>query len=195
MATDGTKHLFVLSFPNETLAKVAVGELNDLKVDKFVDAQDYAVVTKGADGKLKVDESKSADPGAQRGALAGGLGAGLIALAAGPIGIGAVVVGAGIGAVAGALKDSGFKSKDLDEVGRLMEEGRSVLLVAIKPEEAAKFQGAIDDIPAFKESDRRLDFAVDPKSKNILHDAIGQYHAEQAKTASATAGGEAGEAS
>ena len=188
MATDGTKHLFVLSFPNETLAKVAVGELNDLKNDKFVDASDYAVVTKDEAGKLTVDESKSADPGAQRGALAGGLGAGLIALAAGPIGIGAVVVGAGIGAVAGALKDSGFKSKDLDEVGRLMEAGRSVLLVAVKPEETDKFQGAIDDIQAFKEADRRLDFAVDPKSKNVLHDAIAQYHAEQAKTAGAAAG-------
>ena len=31
MATEGTKHLFVLSFPNETLAKVAVGELKDLR--------------------------------------------------------------------------------------------------------------------------------------------------------------------
>ncbi len=48
MATEGSKHLFVLSFPNETLAKVAVGELKDLKIDKFISVKDYAVVTKAA---------------------------------------------------------------------------------------------------------------------------------------------------
>ena len=145
-------------------------------------------MTKAADGALRVDESKEADPGAQRGALAGGLGMALVALA-GPIGIAGIAVGAGVGAVAGHLADSGFKSKDLEEVGRLMQAGRSVLLVAVKPDETERFQGAIDDIPAFKEADRRLDFEVDANSKNVLRDALAVYKADPANATGAGAGG------
>ncbi len=117
MATEGTRHLFVLSFPDETGAALAVGELHELSRDMFIKLGDYAIITKGVDGALTVTENPTSDPSAKRGALTGGIGMGLVALA-GPIGIGAVAVGAGIGAVAGALMDSGFKSKDLDEVGR-----------------------------------------------------------------------------
>ena len=188
MATEDQKHLFVLSFPNRAMADAAVTELTELQRDQFLEVKDHAIIVKGADGKLAVSEDKSADPGARRGLVAGGLAGGLIALAAGPIGLGAVAVGAGVGAVASAMRDTGFKNKDMEEVGRLMEGGRTVLLLAVRPEDTSRLREVLDDIPELKAADRRWEAEVDASSKNVLHDAIAQYKAQQA------ASGEAGPA-
>ncbi len=179
MASEGTRHLFVLSFPEAAQATQAVDELHELSRDMFIKLGDWAVITKGDDGALTVTENPTSDPNAKRGALTGGIGMGLVALA-GPIGIGAIAVGAGIGAVAGALMDSGFKSKDLDEVGGLMESGRSVLLVTVTSDEAVRIRSVLDDIPALSAADRRAEFEIDADSKNVLRDALAAHKADPA---------------
>ena len=181
MGDETKKHLFVFSYPDRASAEAAVNELTELQRDQFVEVKDWAIVSKGAGGELTVTESKEADPGGRRGAVAGGLGGAFIALAATPIGLGAIAVGAGVGAVAAAVKDSGFKGKDLDEVGRLMRDGRSILLLAVKPEGVARLQGALDDIPELASADR-WEADVDASSKNVLRDAIAQYKAQHDET-------------
>jgi uncharacterized membrane protein len=183
MTTEARKHLFVLGFPDRAGADAAITELTELQRDQFVEVKDYAIISKEVGGKVTVTESKEADPGAQRGAVTGAMGAALIALASTPIGAGAIVVGAGIGAVAGALRDSGFKGNDLTEVGRLMQDGRTILLVAVRPEDADRLRGVLDDTPEMLAADRRWEAEVDPASKNVLRDAIAQYKAEEAKAA------------
>jgi uncharacterized membrane protein len=178
MSTENQKHLFVLGYPDRTAAEAAVTELAELQRDQFVEVKDWAIVSKSEGGQLTVNESRDADPGAQRGAVAGGLGAAFIALAATPIGAGAILAGAGIGAVAGKLRDTGFKGKDLDEVGRLMQDGRAILLLAVRPQDTDRLRGAIDDIPELAAADRRWEAVVDGNSKNVLHDAIAAYKAE-----------------
>jgi uncharacterized membrane protein len=103
----------------------------------------------------------------------------LVALA-GPIGLAGIAVGAGVGAVAGKLHDSGFKNKDLEEVGGLMQEGRTLLVVSVQPEFVDRFKQAIDDVPELKAADRKMDFDVDGSSSNMLRDAIASYKATQA---------------
>lgn len=183
MASEDTKHLFVLSFPDRAAAEAAVNELTELQRDQFIEVKDYALVTKAADGKLQIHEDKDADPGARRGLVAGGLAGALIALAATPIGAGAIVVGAGIGAVASALRDTGFKNDDLDEVGRLMEAGRTVLLLAVRPEDTGRVREIMADLPELKAADRRWEAEVSGDSKNVLHDALEQFKAQQAANA------------
>lgn len=179
MSDEGKKHLFVLGYPHRAAAEAAVAELTEVGHDQFVEMKDYAIISKGETGKLEITESKSADPGAERGAVVGGLGAAFIALAATPIGAGAILVGAGVGAVAAALRDSGFKTKDMEEVGRLMQDGRTILLVTVRPEDTDKMRQGMDDIPELKAADRRWEADVDPKSKNVLHDAIAQYKSQR----------------
>jgi uncharacterized membrane protein len=179
MTSDDKKHLFVLGFPDRAGAEAAVAELKELQRDMFLEVKDYAIVTKDPGGALTVAENKDADPGAQRGAVTGGLGGAFIALAATPIGAGAIVVGAGVGAVAAALRDSGFKSNDLQEVGRLMQDGRTLLLLAVRPEDTERLRGALDDIPELRASDRRWEAEIDPKSKNVLRDAITLWRQEE----------------
>jgi uncharacterized membrane protein len=178
MGTEDQKHLFVLGYPDRPTAEAAVAELTELQRDQFLEVKDWAIVSKAEGGELTVNESKDADPGARRGAVAGGLGAAFIALAATPIGAGAIVAGAGIGAVAGKLRDTGFKGKDLDEVGRLMQDGRAILLLAVRPQDTDRLRGALDDIPELAAADRRWEAVVDGNSKNVLRDAIAAYKAE-----------------
>jgi uncharacterized membrane protein len=179
MSTDLAKHLFVLGFPERSNAEAAVAELKGLASTEFLEVTDHAIVSKDVGGELTVTESTDADPGAKQGAMAGAAGAALIALVATPIGAGAVLAGAGIGAVTGALRDSGFKTKDLEETGRLMEDGRTILIVAVKPEHTDRLRGAIDDIPAMAAADRRLEVEVPASSKNALRDAIARYKANE----------------
>jgi uncharacterized membrane protein len=180
MTTEDRKHLFVLSFPDRAGADAAVNELTELQRDQFLEVKDHAIISKGADGTLTIDEDKEVDPGARRGMVTGGLGGAFIALAAGPIGLGAVAVGMGIGAVTSALRDSGFKNDDMQEVGRLMEGGRSILLLAVRPQDTERLQSVLNEIPEFRAADRRWETDVDAGSKNVLRDAIEQYKAQEA---------------
>ena len=179
MTTEDRKHLFVFGFPDRAAADAAVNELHELQRDQFLEVKDYAIIVKADDGTLSINESKDADAGGRRGAVAGGLAGAFVALAATPIGAGAIVVGMGVGAVASALRDTGFKNDDMKEVGRLMEGGRAVLLVVVRPEDTERLRNVLGDEPEFKAADRRWEADVDASSKNVLHDAIAQYKAEQ----------------
>lgn len=178
MDTDLAKHLFMLGFPDRSSADAALAELHGLKSLKFLDLTDVAIISKDVGGSVNVSESLDADPGASRGAIAGAAGAAIIALST-PIGAAAVLAGAGIGAVTGALRDSGFKSKDLEEVGRLMQDGRTIVIVAVVPDHTDRFREAMDDIPALAAADRRWEVEVPADSKNALKDAIAVYRAEE----------------
>jgi uncharacterized membrane protein len=178
MGDTKAKRLFVLGYPDAASAEAAVGELTELARDQYVRVEDWATISKGADGKLTVKENTGSDPGAQRGAVAGGIAMALVAIA-GPIGLAGVAVGAGVGAVAGKLHDSGFKNKDLEEVGSLMQEGRTLLVVSIEPEFVTRFSEAINDVPELKAADRKMDFDVDGSSTHMLRDAIASYKASQ----------------
>jgi uncharacterized membrane protein len=177
------KHLFVLGFPDRAGADRAVRGLADLERSRFLKVTDHAIISKGEDGKLKIDENKDADHTAGRGAVTGGLAGAFVAVLAGPIGIGAVAVGAGIGAVANALHDSGFKTGDLKEVGSMMEGGRTLLLVAVRPDDAHKLHEAIGDLPELKAADRRWEAEVAGDSNNVLRDAIALWRQQQAEPA------------
>lgn len=181
MSDDTKKHLFLLGFAERDAADAAVAQLKELQNEKFIEVRDYAVVSKSVGGELTVTEDKDADPGASRGAVAGVMGGALIALMSTPIGLGAVAVGAGVGAVTGALRDSGFKSNDLDEVGRLMRDGRTILIVAVRPEDTDKLRAAMDDAPELVAADARLEAVVPAESKNVLRDAIDQWKQDEAR--------------
>jgi uncharacterized membrane protein len=176
------KHLFVLGFPDAHGADRAVAGLAMLEQSKFLEVRDHAIISKDVDGKLHVAENKDADHKTGRGLVTGGLAGAFVAVLAGPIGIGAVAVGAGIGAVANALNASGFKGGDLKEVGALMEAGRTLLLVAVRPEDAGRMRDAMGDLPELVAADRRWEAEVSGDSTDVLRDAIAQWRAQQGET-------------
>jgi len=89
-----------------------------------------AIVTMDSRGRVKFKETGDMGPG--KGALVGG-GVGLvIALFSGPM---AIVAGAGVGALAAKLRDSGFDDSQLKGLGEDLTPG-SAAIVSIVPESA-----------------------------------------------------------
>lgn len=132
MAELKTAHLVLMGFSEEMIARTVLNLIQEAAHAKAFKVLDWALAMKDHEGKVKFDGDKGTDPGAARGGLFGGA-LGVLLVAAGPVGLGAVALGAGVGAVAAALKDSGMQDKDLKSVGEIMKPGRSGLVIAIDP--------------------------------------------------------------
>jgi uncharacterized membrane protein len=168
------RYLFVLGFAEAAQAEAAIREIGNLGWNNNLKVVDWAIVTKSPDGKVSTRENTSQDPGAKRGAVAGGLAGALIAVA-GPLGLGVVAASAGIGAVTAALRDSGFKDDDLKSVAGLMKDGRTVLILTVDTMYRDRLRMAIKDVPELVAADQTLESPVDGSSGNQLREAVEQY--------------------
>ena len=175
MADAKQSRVFFLGFPRPGVATYVLQVIRDANKAKDIVVTDWAMIQKPAGEKPTITESTKADPGAARGAGAGGLAGTVLAAALGPIGFGAVVGGAAIGAVTAALKDSGMKQKDLESISGLMAEGREGLVIVVPLEEGDRFQAFMDGTTEFHAADRKL--SVDIVPGHTLQDAIDDYTA------------------
>jgi uncharacterized membrane protein len=173
MAKPKRTRVIALGFVDESVAWAVHEELKAAINRKEIVIEDYVQIHKDADGKVTFTTDKSADPGAMRGAAFGGASGLVLAAISGPIGVGAVVGGAAIGAVTAALKDSGFKNDDLDAVSRLMARGRSGLLIAIPLNEADRFDAFEQGNEVIASADSR--YQVDIVPGRSFEQAIDEY--------------------
>ena len=101
---------------------------------------DSAIVTMGQDGKAKV--KNAADVGVKWGAVGGGMfGLLLVGLFLGPIG--AILIGAGAGALIGKAFGLGIDKKFLEQVKAAVTPGTSALCVVVRKGDPNVFFGAI----------------------------------------------------
>jgi uncharacterized membrane protein len=115
------------TFDSEEAAKAAKAQL----IADENALGNIAIVTMHEDGKIKFKETGDMGPG--KGALVGG-GVGLVvALFSG--GAGVVLAGAGVGALAAKLRDSGFDNSELKGLGEDLRPGTAAI-VSIVPESA-----------------------------------------------------------
>ena len=144
---------------------------------KQVEVEDWAYLHKAIGGKVTTLTSKSADPGAARGATVGGAAGLILAVVSGPIGIGAVVGGAAIGAVTAALKDSGFKNDDLAAVSRLAADGRSGILVSVPLDKTDQYDAFVTREVVFDAADNK--HQVDIVPGRDFDDALEEYRRQE----------------
>ena len=142
---------------------------NDLGI---IDTYDAAVLTRGPDGKVEI--VKRVEEPTRHGAAAGlliGLAVGAavvlfpaagIPLAAGMAG--GAVIGSTAGAVAGHVA-RGMKRSDLKELGELLDNGKSGLVVVAASDVASKVEAAITR--AKKRAKAQLQADVDAMKKEI----------------------------
>lgn len=119
--------LIVVSYPTETQA--AEERIKFLKMQKeyLVDLEDAVVVTRKEDGKVKLHQMYNLTAS---GALSGGFWGTLIGLIfLNPL-LG-LAVGAGTGAVAGALSDVGINDDFMKQLGEKLQPGTSALFVLV----------------------------------------------------------------
>ena len=121
------RNLIVVMYDSEL--KASEERLNFLKLQKdyLVDLEDAVVATRKENGKVKLHQMYSLTAG---GAISGGFWGTLIGLIfLNPL-LG-LVVGAGSGAVAGALSDVGINDDFMKQLGQKLQPGTSALFVLV----------------------------------------------------------------
>jgi uncharacterized membrane protein len=183
MAETKPNRLYLLAFTDAGIPPYVLELIKEAAKAKEITVSDWAMIRRNAAGEPEITTDKSVDPGAARGAGIGG-GAGIVlAVISGPIGVGAVVAGAAIGAVTAALRDSGMKDDDLTAISGLMQEGRSGLVVAVPLDDAARFEEFMDYHVEFQSVIRRMEVDVVPG--HSLAQAIDEYREQQQPQAQA----------
>ena len=120
--------ILVASYGSEDGGKKALQRLLDMQTSGSVKFEDAAVLSRGADGKLKIAET--ADKGFGRGALIGGVAGAAVGILAGPIGW-AALGGAAVGGLAAELQDGGFPDDRLRRIGDELPSGSSALIATV----------------------------------------------------------------
>jgi uncharacterized membrane protein len=154
--------LYALGFGDRMVANTVLEQLKMGISRKDIVVEDYALIHKDQGGKVTTQESTKSDPGAARGGVFGGAAGAVLAVISGPIGVGAVVGGAAIGAVTAALRDSGFSDDKLRQVSTLMADGRTGILVSVPLESADQFDEYIANDPVFAAADRTYHVDIVP---------------------------------
>jgi uncharacterized membrane protein len=169
--------LVFLGFSEEDVARTVLGVIQSGIRTKAITVEDWAMVHKAPGGKLTITKDKDVDPGAGRGALFGGGAGAVLAALSGPIGMGAVATGAAIGAITAGIRDSGFKSEDVQEVSKLMADGRTGIVVGFPLDEADRWETFAAQQPEFAAADRR--HQVDIVPGRTFEQALEEYRRDE----------------
>jgi uncharacterized membrane protein len=130
---DGRFSVLVAEFEDEESSLLALKNIHDQQNSRAIMIQDAAVIHKGLDGKIQVQDST--DVSAANGAGIGLLAGAAIGLIGGPAGIGTrSVTGAAAGVIAARLHNSGIRNDQLRQVGEELTPGSSALVLVIDPQ-------------------------------------------------------------
>src|SRR6185312_4373833 len=127
-------------YPDVATAQTILDVIKQLDHDRTISVMDVALVTRSADGKLNVAETKEVTT--RKGAIRGGLILGLVGAVFPPALIGSVVAGAGIGALVGRIRDTGIKKDQMERIADELGSGNAAVVVLVK----AEFKRQIDEI-------------------------------------------------
>jgi uncharacterized membrane protein len=120
-------NLVAIAYDNEGTANEVMASLGKLQTEHAIELEDAVLVTRDAEGKVKLHQGSTAAAGAAGGALWGGL-IGLLFLA--PL-LG-MAVGAATGAAAGKMTDVGVDDNFMKELGSRLGDGNAAVIVLVR---------------------------------------------------------------
>ena len=161
-ATDAPVDLYIAAYDNPDTARDDWDSIKDLAKEDLIKVDGLILVSRGADGKIKVDDDFHET---RKGAAWGAVGGAVVGLIFPPALLASAAVGAGIGAGAGALVSHGQKEEIKADVDDTLPPNSSGI-VAIFEERWA------DDI------DKALSNA-----SNVTKEKVDPESADQVKTA------------
>ena len=124
--SDNPIEIFIATFSNETEAKETLADFKWMDSEGSIELIDAAVIVRGADGKVRFEET--ADPSGKKWAKRGAIAGGVVGLIFPPSIIVSAAVGGGAGGLWGKIRDKGFKDEDLKAVGEEMDPGTSAII-------------------------------------------------------------------
>ena len=120
-------NLIAIAYPDQGTAEEVAGTLGRLQNEHLIELEDAVVVTREAEGKVKLHQSnKLAAAGAVGGALWGGL-IGLLFF----VPLLGMAIGAATGAAAGELTDVGVDDNFMKDLGAKLQPGGAALIVLV----------------------------------------------------------------
>lgn len=133
--------LLIAVYPDDEQAALILETLKQMHQGGTINLIDSAVVSKDADGKVKIHETEelTARKGARRGAIA----AGIFGIIYPPSLIISLAAGAGVGALSGILRDTGVKKQKLEEVGSKLEPGKAAVVALAGGEWVMRIQSTL----------------------------------------------------
>jgi uncharacterized membrane protein len=120
--------VIVAAFKDINGASDALKTLQEAKRESLIRIEDAAVITKDANGKVKIKET--ADMRAGKGATIGAVAGGVVGLLAGPVGW-AALGGGVIGGLAAKMRDGGFPDARLKQLAEGLTPNSSALVAVI----------------------------------------------------------------
>jgi uncharacterized membrane protein len=108
-------------FGDEVQAKQSLKDFQAMDQEGSIELIDAAVIVRGADGKVRFEET--ADPSGKKWAKRGAIAGGVVGLIFPPSLIASAIVGGRAGGIWGKIRDKGFKDDDLKAIGEGMEPG------------------------------------------------------------------------
>ena len=124
--TENPIQVFIAKFGDEVAAKQSLQDFEAMDREGSIELIDAAVIVRGADGKVRFEET--ADPSGRKWAKRGAIAGGVVGLIFPPSLVASAIVGGGAGGLWGKIRDKGFKDEDLKAVGEEMEPGTSAII-------------------------------------------------------------------
>jgi len=150
--------IMMATFPTEDGASGAMEALKDMAKDGTVDIIDAAVLTRDADGEVKVKQESlpSVKKWSGRGAIIGGV----IGLIFPPSLIGGALLGAGIGAGSAAIGKAALKSDELWDAAKELDPGTSAFIAVVENQWVKQVQKAAQGYSRLAEQALDADVAL-----------------------------------
>jgi uncharacterized membrane protein len=134
--------VFVAAFDNEEQAGDALKDFRAMDREGSIELIDAAVVVRGADGKVRFEET--ADPSGKKWAKRGAIAGGLVGLIFPPSIIGTALVGGAGGGIWGKVRDKGFRDEDLEAIGEALTPGTSAIIAVAEDRVVERLQQGIE---------------------------------------------------
>ena len=152
--------VFVAGYSDEGGAKSALTTLQEMDKAGSIEIIDAAVITKDMEGKVSVLETAELTPkkGAGKGAIVGGV----LAVIFPPSLLAGVILGGGIGALAGKFTDKGlFDNTALKEAAEDLPEGSSAIVAVVEDKWVQQMATAIEGYDKLTNNALDAEFAAD----------------------------------
>ncbi|MGH8834697.1 MAG: DUF1269 domain-containing protein [Actinomycetes bacterium] len=134
--------VFIAAFETEGEAGDALRDLRAMDREGSIQLIDAAVVVRGADGKVRFEET--ADPSGKKWAKRGAIAGGLVGLIFPPSIIASAAIGAAGGGIWGKVRDKGFQDSDLRSLGDSLEPGTSAIIAVAEDHMIERLQRGIE---------------------------------------------------
>src|SRR5215203_2521638 len=134
--------LIAAIYPDQEHANTILETLHKMHGGSNITLVDAALVTKDAEGKISIHETKemTTRKGAKRGAII----AGIFGVIYPPSLIASVLVGGGIGGLWGKMRDTGIKTGDMKEIAERLKVSEIALIILATPESVPPIERAME---------------------------------------------------